>query len=353
MPCFIPYFFGVMTDLLFNNRLRQIILLSFIFTLVILLSLNLYAFLPGLLGGITLYILTRKIYLNLTVQKKWPKHLTAWLFILACIVLIAVPVYFTITLISPKIILLYQNQNQIVKILEDFSTRIERFTKLQILTLSNAQLLAKTISGYLPYLLNGTAIVLTNFCMMFFFLYYFLLAGGDVEKHLERIIPLKLSNIEQLGNDTILMVRANALGIPLVSIIHGIIAAIGFLILGIKDWVIYSCLTAVFAFFPFVGIMIVWVPLVIYYYSIGENYTATALAIYSATVTGNVDAFTRFGVLKKLGNIHPLVTVFGVLVGLKLFGFMGLIFGPLLITYIILLIKIYLNEFVVVFKVSE
>ena len=83
------------------------------------------------------------------------------------------------------------------------------------------------------------------------------------------------------------------------------------------------------------------------------NYTATALAIYSALVTGNVDTVTRLGVLKKSGNVHPLITVFGVLVGLKLFGFMGLIFGPLLITYLILLIKIYLNEFGVISKHQE
>ena len=336
--------FLAMKDI-FNNRLRQIILLSLIFTLFILLATNLYAFLPGLLGGITMYILTRKLYFSLTVKRKWRKSLTALLFILACIVLIAVPVYLSVRLVSPKITLLFNNQDEIAKILEDFSNSIERFTKLELFTIANAQSVSKTISGYIPSLLNSTATLLTNFCMMFFFLYYFLVAGREIEKNLAQIIPLKSSNITKLANETILMVRANALGIPLVSIIHGVIAAIGFLILGIKDWALYSCLTAVFAFFPFVGIMVVWVPLVIYYYSTGQNYTATALAIYSALVTGNVDAITRLGVLKKLGNVHPLITVFGVLVGLKLFGFMGLIFGPLLITYLILLIKIYLNEF--------
>jgi predicted PurR-regulated permease PerM len=46
-----------------------------------------------------------------------------------------------------------------------------------------------------------------------------------------------------------------------------------------------------------------------------------------------------------MGNVHPMITVLGVIVGLKLFGFMGLIFGPLLVSYFIILIKIYLNEF--------
>ena len=49
--------------------------------------------------------------------------------------------------------------------------------------------------------------------------------------------------------------------------------------------------------------------------------------------------------MKKIGNVHPLITVLGVIVGLDLFGFIGLIFGPLLISYFLILVKIYINEF--------
>jgi predicted PurR-regulated permease PerM len=54
--------------------------------------------------------------------------------------------------------------------------------------------------------------------------------------------------------------------------------------------------------------------------------------------------------MKKIGDVHPLVTILGVIVGLNLFGFVGLIFGPLLISYFMVLVKIYINEFVVVRK---
>jgi predicted PurR-regulated permease PerM len=67
--------------------------------------------------------------------------------------------------------------------------------------------------------------------------------------------------------------------------------------------------------------------------------------LYSIIVTGNVDYITRLGLMKKMVNVHPMITVFGVIVGLSLFGFMGLIFGPLLLSYVIILIKIYINEF--------
>jgi predicted PurR-regulated permease PerM len=47
-----------------------------------------------------------------------------------------------------------------------------------------------------------------------------------------------------------------------------------------------------------------------------------------------------------MGNVHPVVTILGVIVGLNLFGFIGLVFGPLLISYIVLLFNVYMNEFI-------
>ena len=151
----------------------------------------------------------------------------------------------------------------------------------------------------------------------------------------------------KLASETDLMIRANAVGIPIICLVQGIFAAIGYLIFGVKDWGMWGFVTGVFAFFPLVGTMIIWVPLVIYLYSINQNITATGLTIYSFVITGNVDYITRLGLLKKIGNVHPMITVLGVIVGLQLFGFMGLIFGPLLISYFIILIKIYVNEFTV------
>ncbi len=329
----------------FNRYLRQIILLGFIFMLAILLINTLYAFLPGLLGGITLYILTRKLYMNLTIHHKWSNWATSILFVIACILIIAIPTYFAVRLVMPKITLMVNNQKDIINSLDLFSKQIEGFTGTELFTPANAEASVKSISGYIPSLLNSTANLLTNFCLVFFFQYYLLYNGKDIEKFLSINVPLESGNLKQLADETDIMIRANALGIPLVSMVHGVVAAIGFLLLGIKEWGVLAFLTGVFAFLPIVGIMVVWVPMVIYLYSIHQNYTATGVGLYSILITGNVDYITRLGLLKKLGNVHPIITVFGVIVGLKLFGFMGLIFGPLLISYFILLVRFYLNEF--------
>ena len=332
-------------DSTFNNRLRQLLLLALIISLAIMLIGQLYIFLPGLLGGITLYILGRSLYFRLTLKKNWKKGWTALLFIVCALVIIAIPVYFSVKLVSPKVDAMIENQSKIMSDLRNFSKKISDYTGIEILTEENTRSLTQKISAFIPRLVNSTAAMLTNLIMMFFLLYYLLVSGRDIEKYLNSIIPLKPKNINTLAKETKSMIRANALGIPIICIVQGAFASLGYLLFGVKDWGMWGFVTGVFAFFPLVGTMIVWIPIVISLYSSGASWSATGLAIYSIVVTGNVDYITRLGLLKKMGNVHPMVTVLGVITGLGLFGFMGLIFGPLLVSYFIILVKIYLNEF--------
>jgi predicted PurR-regulated permease PerM len=181
---------------------------------------------------------------------------------------------------------------------------------------------------------------------MLFILYFMLYNGKEIERMLNRLIPLKQENINMLASETKKLVRANALGVPLISIIQGLTATLGYFIFGVNEWGLWGFLTGVFAFFPVVGTMVVWVPLVIYTYAIGDTWHATGLLIYSVLITGNVDYLARITIMKRMGDVHPVMTILGVLVGLGLFGFIGLIFGPLLVNYIIVLFKIYMNEFI-------
>jgi predicted PurR-regulated permease PerM len=72
---------------------------------------------------------------------------------------------------------------------------------------------------------------------------------------------------------------------------------------------------------------------------------ALLIFLYGAIIVGSVDNIARMWLLKQINQTHPLVTLFGVVVGLQLFGFIGFIFGPILIALFILLVRIYHKEF--------
>jgi predicted PurR-regulated permease PerM len=329
----------------FNDRLRQLLLLILIILLGYLLITELYVFLPGLMGGITVYIISRTSYFRFVYDRKWSKGWTALMYILICLVVISIPIYISAKLITPKINEIVHNQDKIIHGLRLFSEKVSAFTGFEILTPDNTKAISLKISSFIPKILNSTATVATNILMMFFLLYYLLVNGKAIEKYLNQIIPLKRHNVNQLAAETKLMIRANAIGIPIICIVQGIFATLGYWIFGVADWALWGFLTGIFAFFPLVGTMIIWVPMVVFMLASGNTWPAVGLGVYSLVVTGNVDYITRLGLLKKMGNVHPLITVLGVIAGLNLFGFMGLIFGPLLVSYFIILVKIYINEF--------
>ena len=329
----------------FNERLRQIIILLLIVAIAGLLISQLSIFIPGLLGGITLYILSRALYFRLIFKRKWKKGWTAVLFILCYLIIIAIPVYLSITLVSPKINDVVQNKDKIVESAQILSVKITEKTGYTILSSESTKKVVENVTAFIPRILNSTLVLLTNLLMMFFLLYYLLVHGRDMEKYLNRIIPLKHDNVSILAGETKMMIKANALGIPIICIIQGAFAALGYWIFGVEDWALWGFVTGVFAFFPLVGTMIIWVPLVCYLFIQGDNWAAIGLTAYSIIVTGNVDYIARLKLMKYMGDVHPVITVLGVIVGLNLFGFMGLIFGPLLISYFLIMVKIYINEF--------
>ena len=329
----------------FNDRVRQVLLLLLIILLIYLSLQELQSFMPGLLGAVTLYILSRASYFQLIYTRKWKKGRAAFLFIIYYLLLLGIPVFAAITLLSPKISEVLSDPTTLINNIKEGILQVQ--AKIGI-TIASERSLSNSLDQtmrFIPSLLNDTLNLLTNLIIMLFFLYYLLYHGREVEMTLFKMIPLKDANTAILASETKKMVRANAIGIPLISIIQGLTATLGYFIFGVDEFVLWGFFTGVFAFFPVVGTMVVWVPIVIYMYVTGETWNATGLLLYSLLVTGNIDYIARITIMRKMGNVHPVITVLGVLIGLGLFGFIGLIFGPLLVSYIVVLFRIYLNEF--------
>lgn len=330
---------------LFNNRLRQLLLLFLLIGLAVILMGEIHAFIPGFLGAITLYILQREYFYSLTIKKKWNKTLTAWLFIIGSLALIAVPIYFSIQVVTQKVILLLNNTDEIMNKAKIIEAKLVELTGMRILSEENVKAFENQAKAVIPGILNNSANILSNFAIMFFLQYFLLKNGRDVEKFLNDFIPLKQENIKILATETKNMVKANAIGIPVLAVIQGLVATIGYRIFHVEDFILWGFLTGVCSMIPVVGTALIWVPLTAYAFAIGNTGDAWGLLLYAAILITNIDYVARLTILKKLIDVHPLITIFGVIIGISLFGFWGVVFGPLLISYFIILTKIYINEF--------
>ncbi|WP_031528123.1 AI-2E family transporter [Dyadobacter crusticola] len=329
----------------FNFRLRQVFYLIIVIALAITIFKELYIFFPGFLGALTLYILCRKYYFYLTVRKNWNKSLTALLFMTLFFACIVAPIYFSLQMVYTKVEAIIKDPTQVNQAFDAVSKQLKEWTGQDLLTKNAISNVREKVGGIIPGVLNSSATMLGNLLMILFLAFFMFTNGHTMEKNVRKFIPLNRKNIDLLADETISMVRANAIGIPLVSIIQGVVAVLGYWIFGVEDFVLLGLVTGICAFFPVIGTALIWLPVVIFMFSTGDNGKAIGLAIYCGVVVGNIDYLARVSFLKKIGDVHPVTTILGLIVGLRLFGFWGFIFGPLMISILLLLIKIYKTEF--------
>jgi predicted PurR-regulated permease PerM len=283
----------------------------------------------------------------LTEKKKWRKGGTALLLILFSMVVILLPVGLLINMLSSKISYAIQHSSELVEALKKVAHNIEEQYDITIVSDQNINKLGATIAESLPKILGATFNTLSTIFFMYFILYFMLVNGRKMEDALYEHIPLRDENVNKLGKEVNKMVLSNAIGIPVIAFAQGVVGLIGYLILGVKEPFFWFGVTCIAGMLPVIGAALAYVPLAIIFFANDQTWQGVAMTIYGFGVIGTVDNVLRFSLLKKIGNVHPLTTVFGVIIGLNLFGFIGLIFGPLLISLFMLLLKIYSNEFIV------
>ena len=329
----------------FNERFRQISLFALLVVLGGIIFVQLRFLIPGLLGAVTLYALNRKFYFTLILQKKWNRYIATILLLLIDIIVLLIPFGLATIFVIPKLQNFTDNAQDLFQGVKEIIERITDITGIELLSKQNLGNIPALVSAYLPNFLSSTVNLFINFSTLFFVLFFMLLNAEKLEHILYRYIPLKKENKKLIARETKNIVISYAIGIPILAIAQGICAYIGYSIFTIKDPMLWGFITCVASVIPFVGSGLIWIPLVVYLYAGGNTSGAIGLAIYCVVVVLNVDNILRLFLLKAFADIHPLITLFGVIVGLKLFGFLGLIFGPLLVSYFLLMIKIYVNEF--------
>lgn len=330
-----------------NHAINQLMLIAIIVLACLLIFKNLSYYLPGFLGAITLYIVYRKWYFWLTENKSWNRALTSLLFIFLSIVFIVMPLWALISYLTPRITEFLGNTEQIVLQFNQVKEYVKDKPILDQIDLSDESLLQflSSLTRYLPQVLNSVAELLINLLVVFFVLYFMQFHSKKMEATVENLFPFSEQSRIEIWNDVSHMVRNNAIGIPILGLCQGVVAIIGYYLFGVSNPVLWGIITGFATVIPVLGTMAVYVPICIVAFATGPTSTAIWLTLYCFILVGGIDNVLRFTILKKLGDVPPLITVFGVLLGLNLFGMLGLIFGPLLLSAVGVLFKIYRNEY--------
>lgn len=321
-----------------------------LFLLIVLISMGgliFYEMLPylsGVLGAITIYVLLRAPMKSL-LKKGWNPTVAAIFLLLLSVICILIPVTGIVLLLGSKVSSVAENSEKVINALKDQLKVIEGYVGFDLNSQINTSEVSTFVSSKLQSIAGSTFEIVISVFIMYALLYFMLLNRQKLKGILYEYIPLHNENLKIIGEDVNAMVRSNTLGIPLVALAQGIVALIGFLIFGIENPLFWFAMVAIGSMIPFVGGLLGIVPAFILTLASGQTFQAWGIFLYGFIIVGSTDNLIRLYVLKKLENVHPLITLIGVIIGIPLFGFIGLIFGPLLISLFIIVIKIYKKEY--------
>lgn len=316
-------------------------LVTIIIGLGVILFFKITPFLSGLLGAFTIYVLVRGQMFYLTEKKKVKPGIAALLLLGEAVLCFLVPLSLAVWLLINKVQNINLDPTPLLDAGQHIADLVREKTGFDVLDKSNLLKAAYILPQIGQFLVGSISSFAVNIVVLMFILYFMLIGGRKMEAYLYELFPFDDTNKGEVLHEINMIVKSNAIGIPLLAIIQGLFALLGYFIFGAPDPVLFGFLTCIATIIPIVGTTLVWVPLAAYMALSGDWVHALGLAIYATLVITNIDNLVRFVLQKKMADIHPLITVFGVVIGLSLFGFMGIIFGPLLLSVFLLCVNIF------------
>lgn len=295
----------------------------------------------ALLGTIVLYTIFRPLNSWMVEHLRWRRPLAAISIMVASFVIIVLPFLGIGTLLTNRAIALLKNPewiNNMVETINEFAG--DKLGKPDLLQ-EQLEKSATYLGGIVTKLVSGAAGLFLDIAVMYFLLYFILVNFRGFERGLLRYSPFTAENAVQFGIELRNITYSNVIGQTFIAIVQGGCLALGFWIFGFHDPLFWGVICAILSFIPLLGPPLIFVPAAIIAFTQGDNISAIGLLIYGFIVVVNIDNLLRLVIAKKVGDIHPIITVVGVIIGLPLFGIMGLVYGPLLLSYFLITVRIY------------
>lgn len=326
-----------------NAFFRQLLFIGVLLVIGWLIVYRLKFFVGAFLGAATLYVVLRRVMFYLTERWHWRSWLAASVLVLAMTVLLSGLGFFTFRLIAPEV-----STVDTVQVKKMFNLLLERVNDLLGFRIVPEKVLQDSggvVTRVASSLFDTTYSFTVNVLLMLVVLFFMLQRGRKMEQQVRLYLPFRGTSLTRITQAVKGIIFSNAVGIPLVMLCQGVASVAVYWLLGVPDFVFWAFLTAVCGLIPMVGTAVVTVPMGIYLWVEVVPWQGIVMWLCAFLVIANVDSLCRIVLMRQITNTHPLIVVFGVILGIPLFGFWGIIFGPLLLSGFLLLIQIYYWEY--------
>jgi len=296
---------------------------------------------PAILGALVFFVLFRPLNRYLTIKRGWKKWIATWSIMIMSFLVIVLP-FLTVGLMIGKRVSALLSQKELIA---DTIIRVKKFIGVN---LGDSGVIDKAINfiqenvfGGVGNLLTGVGELLLTLAIMYFLLYFLLYRSESVEKGIIKYLPFNNRQIKLFATEMKKATNSNLLGQGFIAFVQGTLVAIGFWLFNYQDPVFWGTISFFVSFVPVIGAPLIFVPAAIIAFSSGETRNAYSLLIYGFVLVTNIDNVIRYFISKYIAETHPVITIIGVIIGIPIFGILGLVFGPLLISVFLLMLKIF------------
>lgn len=328
-----------------DSKTNRYMFLAIIIVFGLLLYYSLAEFFTAFLGAVIIYILSKRFMEKLIKKHRWRRPAAAFCVIVISIIIIMIPIGIASFMLYNKGKYYLANPDLLVQSLKRLQVTLQNNYNITLLSDERINEIRASATGFLSNLLNFGLNLFGSVTMLYFFLYFMLININRMEAAIVFFLPFKRDKIEIFGKELVNLTFANSVGVPAIAIAQGFIGYIGYVIVGLPEPGFWAVMTAFASIVPLIGTALIWVPAAVYLFVVHHTWQATFILVWGLAILGITDNVVRFMLAKKIADVHPIITVLGVIMGLKYFGITGLIFGPVLISYFIILLRLYYLEF--------
>lgn len=180
--------------------------------------------------------------------------------------------------------------------------------------------------------------------MTLYLLFFFLIQGSGMVRQFKAVVPLAGPTKRNLGERIATLVRSTVKGTALVALLQGTIGGIIFAVLGLPSPLIWGTVMAFATLLPVIGTGLVWLPTAIYLLASGQTWQGVALIFCGVFIIGGADNVARPMIVGRDTGLPDWVVLISTLGGVGLFGFHGVVLGPVVAGVTVALLELYRNS---------
>ncbi len=329
---------------IYSPHQRFVLLIVALIVLGALALFGLLDYLTAFLGAGILYVVLRPWFTALVHQRRWNRTFVTVLLLLFAVVVLVIPFFALSSLLINRVTDLAKHPDQLLAAVQS----VERKVGMQVTQQDQVRQLlqqgAARVSQWIPTLASSALNVVVIVGLMLFTLYYLFMQEEAFLAGLNRFLPFREKTMNELSESLRNNVNANVLGSGLVALVQGLLTGATLWIFGVPTPLFWTVIAFFVAFIPVLGTPLVWGPAAIYQFTQGHTGQAIGILIVGFVIIINIDNLLRIWLAKYMGDIHPWVTLVGLTLGVGIFGIVGLVIGPLLLSYFIVLMQVFARE---------